>query len=517
MPPAPLPPTYRLFGWLFPRALACIYIVAFASWGWQADALTGEQGIMPVPKFLESAQAYSDREGVVAWLRFPTLYWLGFSDSFAYWLCLGSCVAAVFVMAGVLQGPLLLTLWFAYLSVCTAGDVFMQFQWDILLLEAGLLAALLSPWRLFVWRIHERLPSPSRIEALLPQALIFKLMLLSGIVKLTAKDTNWWNLTALQYHYETQPIPTWMAWYAHQLPLWLHQASCIFMFIVELGIPMLLLVALVWEAIAPSWTRTLRTMKWIVAGSFTGLMAVTLITGNYTFFNWLTILLSLSVLDDSCWPSFLKRWLRWDDRIPPTPTWLLPMQNGGVATLLLLSAMVAVQENVPMKGALSKAFKTTLDPLAPFRSINGYGLFRVMTTERNEIVIEVSDDGAYFVPLEFKWKPGKLDRPPPYVAPHQPRLDWQMWFAVFNGSYLPQRDYHNPNMKWFGNFLDAILRHDPKVLALLEPMPIPVDSIRAVRARVHRYEFTDPATRKETGAWWTETPLGNFSPTLRAP
>ncbi|HSI61646.1 MAG TPA: lipase maturation factor family protein [Candidatus Saccharimonadia bacterium] len=511
-----MPSTYRLFGWVFPRALAVIYIIAFASWSWQAEALTGEKGIMPVPKFLENAAAYAQREDIVAWTQFPTVYWLGYSDAFAQWLCLGACLAAALVMAGVLQGPLLLALWFAYLSICTTGDVFLGYQWDVLLLEAGFIAAIIAPWRFFVGRIRERTPAPSRVQMLLPQALILKLMFLSGLTKITAGDPSWHNLTALAHHYETQPIPTWVAWHVHQFPLWFHKTSCFLMFVVELVVPLLILVIWFWELIASSWVRTLRALKLSVAASFTGLMIITLCTGNYTFFNWLTILLALSLLDDGCWPFFVKRCLRWTDTPLERPTWMLATQGAMVTLMLLLSLTVAVRDNLPGNSSLFSTLHDLTRRLQPFRSANRYGLFRVMTTERNEIVIEVSDDGVYFQPMEFKWKPGRLDRAPPFVAPHQPRLDWQMWFASLHPGFIPQRDMSSPHMVWFASFLAALLDHNEKVYALMEPPPFPIESIRAVRAKFYRYEFTDAETRRKTGAWWTVTALGDYSPTFRS-
>ena len=507
-------PSYRVFGWIFPRALALIYIIAFASWSWQAEALTGEKGIMPVPKFLENAAAYAQQEGIAAWIQFPTVYWLGYSDAFAQGLFLGACIAAVLVMMGLLQGPLLLALWFAYLSICTTGNVFMGYQWDALLLETGFISTLISPWRLFAGRMHDGLPAPSRVQMLLPQALIFKLMFLSGVVKLTSGDPTWHNFTALTYHYETQPIPTWLGWYAHQLPEWFQKVSCFLMFIIEIGMPLLLLIALAWQSIAPGWMRTIRTMKLFFTGTTAGLMVITQFTGNYTFFNLLTILLALSALDDGCWPGSLKRWLRWTDAPPARPRWQFVAQNVVVAMMLALSATVVMQNNVPMFEALSARLHGITRHLEPFRSVSSYGLFRVMTTERNEITIEVSDDGVYFQPLEFKWKPGRLDRAPPFVAPHQARLDWQMWFASFNPGFIPQRDMRNPQMVWFAGFMGALLDHHEAVYALMEPPPFPIESIRAVRAKFYRYEFTDAETRRETGAWWTATALGDYSPTF---
>ena len=152
------------------------------------------------------------------------------------------------------------------------------------------------------------------------------------------------------------------------------------------------------------------------------------------------------------------------------------------------------------------------DTLAAFTSVNSYGLFAVMTTQRKEIEIQVSDDGVYFLPLEFKWKPGELKRMPAFVAPHQPRLDWQMWFAALHPGFLPARDMKGGNMVWFGELMAAIINHNEKVLGLMRPPPFPVERIRAVRAQVYVYHFTDRETRTKTGEWWTREPIGAYSP-----
>ena len=150
--------------------------------------------------------------------------------------------------------------------------------------------------------------------------------------------------------------------------------------------------------------------------------------------------------------------------------------------------------------------------LRPFFLVNTYGLFRVMTTERNEIEIQVSDDGVFFQPLEFRWKPGDVKRAPSFVAPHQPRLDWQMWFAAFHPGFVPERDMRGGRMVWFGAFLSAILDRNETVLALVEPLPFPAERLKAVRAQFYRYRFTDWETRRSTGQWWTREFLGAYSP-----
>ena len=141
----------------------------------------------------------------------------------------------------------------------------------------------------------------------------------------------------------------------------------------------------------------------------------------------------------------------------------------------------------------------------PFRTVNGYGLFAVMTTTRPEIVVEGSDDGVTWLPYEFKWKPGDVRRRPGFVEPHQPRLDWQMWFAAL-GSY--------DDTPWFAAFLERLLRGSPPVLALLERNPFPAAPPRYVRAMLYDYRFTDPGARRREGAWWRREWRGPYSPVL---
>lgn len=502
-------PTYRIIGWLFPRGLALVYLIAFASWWVQCDGLTGEHGIVPVPAFLQAARHYADQQGISAFWRFPTLYWWKFSDAFAHGLCLAGCGVSLLVMLGVLQGPLLLALWFGYLSISTTSNVFLGYQWDALLLETGFIAALIAPWRPFVGRPRAE-TAPAWWQMMLPQALLLKLMFLSGVVKLASGDQTWWKLTALRVHYETQPLPTWTAWWAHQLPGWVHMVSCVLMFVAELALPVLIPLAVALETTRPSAARAAQWLKLAACAGFVALMLVVIGTGNYTFFNWLTILLALALLDDACCARLRRRVPSPAAEPPPRrATWIRALQVATVAAMLALSLLVTLPfPNLP--GPL----ETVLAHVTRFESVNTYGLFRVMTTVRNEIVIEVSDDGIFWCELEFRSKPGDVRRAPPFVAPHQPRLDWQMWFAALHPGFIPERDMAGGSMTWFGNFLGAILEHRPQVMALMEPSPIPVESIRAVRARFYRYQFTDPATRSRTGAWWSRELLGDFSPTF---
>jgi hypothetical protein len=256
-------------------------------------------------------------------------------------------------------------------------------------------------------------------------------------------------------------------------------------------------------------------------------MAMIFATGNYNFFNLLTAALALTLLDDRWWPKSVRLWLRIDDNAPrpsfrhwtqwPALVAVLPAM---LCTLLAADSFLAGRIR-GFKAVLPSAWHEALDaPIGRTRSFNAYGLFQDMTEERPEIILEVSDDGALFLPLDFKYKPGDPKIAPRFIAPHQPRLDWQMWFAALYPGYDPQRDA-NPNspMHWFGQFLTALLQHKQLVWDLLEPPPFPVEKITHIRARLYRYHFTPPEAQKASGEWWERQLLGNFSGTvtLQAP
>jgi hypothetical protein len=139
----------------------------------------------------------------------------------------------------------------------------------------------------------------------------------------------------------------------------------------------------------------------------------------------------------------------------------------------------------------------------PFRSANHYGLFSVMTVSRPEIIVEGSDDKVHWLPYGFKYKPDELYEKPGFVAPHQPRLDWQMWFASL-GSYRQN--------EWFVHFCARLLQGTPSVLALLEHNPFPDRPPRYIRALVYEYRFTTEKERQLTRQWWERDLKGLYCP-----
>lgn len=462
--------THCFSRWLFLRALGCIYLIAFLSLWVQIHGLIGSNGILPADQFLAAVR---QQVGMSSYYFVPTLFWLNPSDLCLHLLCAAGVVLSLVLIAGFLPPFTLAALWVFYLSLVSIGQVFLSFQWDVLILEAGFLAIFFAP--LQTRDTLSRAPQLSVAFLWLLRWLLFRLMFASGFVKL-ASDEVWRNLTALNFHYETQPLPTWIGWYVHQLPEWFQKVSVIGMFAVELVIPFLIF--------AP---RRLRTAGCI---GIVGLQVLIILTGNYCFFNLLAIALCLLLIDDVTWKRLLpKRLMPTIHLLEQSPHRYRRICIGVVATLLFLLS------GTRFSGQL---FRETRFPdvawISPFRSVNTYGLFADMTESRPEIIVEGSNDRILWKTYQFRWKPGELTSAPKWVAPHQPRLDWQMWFAALQGNY--ERTF------WFLNFMGGLLQGKSEVLKLLAENPFPDTPPRYVRATLYDYRFTDLDTKRSEGMWW---------------
>jgi lipase maturation factor 1 len=478
--------TYALSSWVFLRLLGLIYLAAFASLALQIKGLAGQQGILPAVEFLRAQLRLGRRR----WVNLPTLCWFSASDAWLLLLSWGGTVLAVFLTIDVAPWPALVLLWVLYLSLFTVCRLFLSYQWDVLLLETGFLAIWLAPSE-----IMPRFPSvtePPVIIIWLFWWLLFRLMFSSGIVKLRSGDLGWRMLSALCHHYQTQPLPTPLAWFVHQLPKSFHRASVMFVLAIELAVPLLIF------APAP--------YRYLAAGLFFLLMVLIEATGNYCFFNLLGIALSLLLLDDHAVVSVFN-WIHPAQspfRFTPAPPAVQALSLGISAIVLLLSFEPVVRL-FRYEFNWLKPLRTPLRWLAPFHLVSSYGLFAVMTTERPEIIVEGSNDGVTWLAYEFKWKPGDPKRPPRFVAPHQPRLDWQMWFAAL-GSYQ--------NNHWFIRFLGRLLEGSPEVLRLLKNNPFPHQPPKYVRSALFDYRFSNLAELRSTGAWWRRERRELYSPML---
>ena len=486
--------TYALARWWFLRLLGVVYLVAFWSLATQILGLVGHNGILPA----------------------------GVGDTWLRGVCVGGVALAMLLIAGVAPAALLPLLWAAYLSLSMWCGPFLSFQWDALLLETGLLAIFIAP---DTWRDRLRTAAdPPRLAVWLMWWLLFRLMVGSGAVKLASGDPTWRDLTALTFHFETQPIPTPVAWYAHHFPAWFNKGSTVVVLAIELFAP--------FSIIGP------RRLRAIAFGLLVGLQSLIVLTGNYAFFNLLSAALCLFLLDDE---AFGRTGARAETTVsgargfPPSrklrrtaaalaeagqPSVTARLKGSPSMNLirrLRHAALIAVAVVTVPVSALAftsgVGFELPFWPLvapvadliAPLRSVNRYGLFAVMTTTRPEIIVEGSDDGEQWLSYEFTYKAGDVRRRPPWVAPHQPRLDWQMWFAAL-GRY--------DDDPWVQSLFARLLEGSPEVLRLLERDPFRGRPPRYVRGVLYRYRFSDAAARRRDGAWWTRERLGVFSPVM---
>ncbi len=392
-------PTYTIAGTAFLRMLGLVYLIAFVSLWTQVSGLVGDHGILPVADFLDAVQqhfAAQNPPASPAW-NIPTLLWISPHDGLLHLLCAAGTLLSLLLIMGLLPMPSLVLLWVCYLSLFYAGQVFLSFQWDILLLETGFIAIFLAP---LAWRskfLADR--HPSRLAMWLVWWLLFRLMLESGAVKLTWNDwqlgpdgspvTNTWeSLTALDYHYWTQPLPIWTSWYAAQLPPWFQKLSVVCVFLMELVLP--------WFIFGP------RVLRHIAFGGITLLMLLIGATGNYNFFNLLTFVLALTLLDDRAWPRFLQRRIRVTEQPARAAPWrcrnILLVPFAGLA--IVLGTWQVTEAIVPPEQPRA-SLESDLH-IAQFALVNDYGLFRRMTETRPEIVIEGSADGQDWKPYEFR-------------------------------------------------------------------------------------------------------------------
>jgi predicted DCC family thiol-disulfide oxidoreductase YuxK len=467
------PPRCDLAAFLFLRVMGAIYLSAFASFGTQALGLIGSHGILPVVDLVKliSSSAGSERFFVM-----PMLFWIDASDLTIRLVCWAGGGFSLLLILNVLPRLSLFALYVLYLSLLYGGQTFMSFQWDTFLLEAGFLSLLLcfaqTPG---IWLLRW---------------LLFRFMFMSGVVKLLSGDPAWWNLSALAYHFFTQPLPTPLAWYAAHLPAPLLKGATASLFFVELLLPFLIFCP--------------RRLRFCAAFGILLLQSCILITGNYNWFNLQTMLLCVLLFDDAalqkCLPQRLVRIVSRGVRRPSSKALVIV---GAWGLVLVFSSLV--QMDVRFGGSPPAEIRQLDQLIEPLRMVSSYGLFAVMTTERNEIIIEGSDDGTEWREYEFRYKPGDVARRPPWNIPHQPRLDWQMWFAALDD---PRR------INWFPHFLERLLENEPAVTALLLRNPFADKAPQYVRAQFYEYTFSS-GEEFHHGRWWQRRPLGSYFPVVR--
>jgi uncharacterized membrane protein YphA (DoxX/SURF4 family) len=463
---------------LFLRLLGLLYLAAFLSLLTQVTLLFGAEGLLPAARYLE-------RLGPTAsFFTAPTIFWIDARDGTLWWAAAAGAAASLGLAAGVAPRWCLACAWTLYLSFATVGQDFLSFQWDNLLLEAGLLALLLAPGGLR----PRRVPSPHPLVVFLVLWLVVRLHVESGAAKLLSGDPTWRDLSAIATYWETAPLPTWVAWYAHQLPMPVQRLMTLLVLAAELGVA--------WLVLAP---RALRTAAF-------GLLAATqvaiLATANYQTFNYLTLALLLFALDDRH-----LAWLaaRLGRRLEPSPPRAAARATTvALATLVVVVVPVSLVPFLPWLGprALPPAARAVRQAINPFRSLNAYHLFASMTLVRREAVVEGTADGVTWLPYEFRYKPGDPFRAPAFVAPHQPRVDFQLWFLLLGRGRAP----------YFERLLERLLEDPAAVAPLFTVDPFGGKPPREVRMAAYRYRFTDVPTRRATGAWWSREPIGMTPP-----
>lgn len=454
---------------LFQRGLAAVYLVAFAAAANQYRALLGEHGLTPVRRFVAA----------VPFRRTPSVFHLHHSDRFF----LGVAWAGVALAAATLAGltdvvPLPLAtlvwvlLWLGYLSIVNVGQQWYGFGWESLLLEAGFLAVFLGNDDV----------APPLLTLLLLRWLLFRLEFGAGLIKLRG-DQCWRDLTCLDYHHETQPMPGPLSWRFHRLPSRLHRVEVLANHATQVGVPFALFLPQPVAGIAAA--LMIVTQLWLVA------------SGNFSWLNVLAIVLGLSVLPDA--------WL--EPLLPVSPATTASTPWPFVVAVCAATAVVVVLSYWPVTNMLSRGQRMNMS-FNQLHLVNTYGAFGSITKSRFEIVVEGTHEDAdapdeAWHEYEFKGKPGDPSRRPPQVAPYHLRLDWQMWFAALAPGRVPD---------WFRGFVRRLLEGDRTTVRLLRHDPFGDDPPRFVRARVYRYRFTDRAERRESGRFWSRSLVGDYLP-----
>ncbi|TMP95650.1 MAG: lipase maturation factor family protein [Verrucomicrobia bacterium] len=475
--------SYWLTRFVILRLLGFVYVIAFLVAAQQLVPLIGEHGLTPANHFLAAIQSQLGSR-TAGMLRVPTLFWFENSDSalsiFA-WIGFG---LSLVVLGGYANAIILGILWAMYLSIVHIGQIWYGYGWEIQLLETGFLSIFLCP--LIDGRPFPRCRPPILVFWLF-RWLGFRIMIGAGLIKLRG-DSCWRALTCLYYHYETQPIPNPISRYLHFAPHWFHKFGTAWNHFIELVVP--------WFSFGP---RTARHIAGVLLVSF---QIVLIISGNLSFLNYVTIIPFLACFDDTFLRHFLpatlvRRAERAAQKSEPSRI------NNAIA--IVLAVLVAYLSIAPVLNLVSgrQLMNYSYDPLD---LVNTYGAFGTVGRERDEIIFEGTTDAIItgdtkWKEYKFKAKPGDPNLRPPFVAPYQPRIDWQIWFAAM----ASPAEY-----PWTLHFVWKLLHNDRGTLSLLANNPFPNEPPRYIRARLYRYQFAPLGE----SAWWKREPIGEWLPAL---
>jgi lipase maturation factor 1 len=496
--------------WIFLRALGLIYFSAFYSLLFQIKGLIGPNGILPAADYLQAVNAALQLRGY--WSA-PTLLWFSASDAALMTLCWVGLLASLLVTLNLWPRASLLICFLCFVSFVSVARDFSGYQSDGMLLEAGFIALFFAPPGLRPGLGAEN--PPSRASLFLLQWEWFRIYFESGVAKIGSGDLAWrWPFTAMDDYYQNGPLPTWIGWYVQHLPHWFHASATVYTLVTELLI--------VWMLFLP---RRFRMACFFVVTPF----EISIIaTANYTFLNYLVLLLGVLLLDDRFLEWVLPlRFLalirgkspmaeadatgamtrtpvprsareEWRERLTP-----LRRAFAGLCLGLVFYSTTALLLWMLMPGL--PLFEGPVQALEPFRIANSYGLFAVMTHERYEIEFQGSLDGKTWVAYPFRYKPQAINEAPGIYAPYQPRFEWNLWFASL-GPWRQSRF-----VIWTE---ERLLKNEPDVLALFASNPFASAPPREVRTIKYQYWFTGMRTKRETGNWWRREEVEQFAPAL---
>ncbi|TFC52083.1 lipase maturation factor family protein [Cryobacterium sp. TMT2-10] len=465
---------YEVARQVLQRGVAACYLIGFVSAINQFPVLLGDRGLLPVARFTRQ----------VRFRQSPSLFHWRYSDRMLRVLAWSGAGLAAALVAGLpqLAPPWLpmacfLLLFAAYLSIVNVGQTFYSFGWESLLLEAGFVVAFLGSNDV----------APPLVVILFCRWLLFRLEFGAGLIKIRGGQ-EWRDLTALYYHHETQPMPNPVSWFVHHLPKWFHRGEVLGNHFAQLVVPFFLFAPQPLASVAG--LIVILTQGWLV------------LTGNFAWLNWITIVLAFSAIDDTSIRFVLGL-------APPapageTPLWFVVVVLAATGFLLVLSWW-PLRNLFARRQLMNASFNR-------YHLVNAYGAFGTVTKERFEVVVEGSDaadpgDESGWLAYEFRGKPGDPARMPRQFAPYHLRLDWLMWFLA-----LGTRD-----TRWFEMLLARLLEGDRATLRMLRANPFPSGPPRYVRARVFLYRFSTPAERRATGDWWVRSEVGMLVPPVSLP
>ena len=480
--------------------MGAIYFSAFYSLIFQIRGLIGPQGILPAASYLHLVgQSLGHREGL--WYA-PTLLWLSSGQGMLNALCWAGMLASVLIVLNVWPRGMLALCFVLFLSFVSAAQDFSGYQSDGMLLEAGFISLFFAPPGQRPGFAPEH--PPSRASLFLLQWEWFRIYFESGVVKLMSGDPEWRNFTAMDEYYQNGPLPTWIGWYAQHLPHWFHAATVWATLSLELGI--------VWMLFLP------RRWRMICFFIVTPWQIGVILTANYTFLNYLVLVLGVLLVDDQFLSPLLPE--RWRKNMQGQPGSSASSERSpagvsqrvrrwwGLAGLPISAIMltwIAYATTAEMMLLRMPLPKWPIVGLQPFRIANEYGLFAVMTRARYEIEFQGSMDGQNWIAYPFRYKPQALNEAPRIYAPYQPRFDWNLWFASL-GSW---RDYPIvPNTEL------RLLANDKDALQLFAGNPFSRQPPQQIRVLLWQYWFTSMEEKRKTGMWWRRELRGLYAPTL---